>query len=895
QDVAGATAPALSVPVTADSPAQRYRAVFTNAGGSATTDEARIALAVAPAVATHPISQTVALGDSVSFTATAHGVPDPPVQWERSIDAGVTWTAIAGAAGATYTFTPAAGDDGRRYRARFTNDAGTTTSNVATLTITAQPQVVLQPEDISIDNNTGGSLGAFATGLPAPQQRWQISTDGGATFTDVTGATGPALAVSGSRTLDGARYRAVFTNTSGTVTTRAATLNVRWVQVTRQLACPRVRPGQRVTLTAEAAGNPAPNVSWSASVPGQGGSVEIVGATSTTYSFTATAADANRAFSATFTNPAASSPAVGAGQDFTYCSLPVVLPRAPYGLGGGGGDLNWESVLRPGGPATVSRSVSASGNPAPDAVWQVSDDGGLTWAPIPLRLAVGVATTSSEDSFGSGSTSTTLTWTPTHAEDGLRYRVLFANTAGASASAPTTLVSSPVAPEITRLTPGDASMTVEWNAPFSGGKPITKYTVVALPKTGGASIVSQDFAATATSATLAGLANGLAYDFLVKATTAVGTSPDSARKAAIVGTAPGVARIRMTPSKPSIAPGGSVTFTVTTLDALGNPIADVTAASTLRITALIDSHGVFHPGTTGSCNGNVCTAQNFDLYSVSATYGSLNASADLTVEHPPTLLGGDSGVKSWSGLSTVTLHETAVGDSAPTAAWQVSTDGGATWSAVTTGGTSSSAGATTDSNLTLSPVPSDNGNRYRAVFTTGGGIVTAPVVTLATVPGKPAVTGIQADGSVTVSWAAPDSGGTPIVRYRVSGGPGVAVEAAGSATSATLVGLPVGAPTRITVVAENAAGAGPASDAVGGSARATTGVGILDVAPALATIVAGGSRAFTAADGTADATGDALFSITPLDRGSANGAFCTASSCTASVPGTYVITATHAG
>jgi len=87
--------------------------------------------AQAPVVTTQPAHRTVCAGSSVSFAADASGTPAPTVQWQVSSDGGMTWNSISGATTTTYAFTAAAGDNAKRYRAVFTNSAGSATSSAA--------------------------------------------------------------------------------------------------------------------------------------------------------------------------------------------------------------------------------------------------------------------------------------------------------------------------------------------------------------------------------------------------------------------------------------------------------------------------------------------------------------------------------------------------------------------------------------------------------------------------------------------------------------------------------------------------------------------------------------------------------------------------------------------
>ncbi|MBI1766112.1 MAG: hypothetical protein HYR56_32305 [Acidobacteria bacterium] len=55
--------------------------------------------------------------------------------------------------------------------------------------------------------------------------QWQVSTDGGATFNSINGATNTTLTVLPLTLSDnGKRYRAVFTNSCGMAASNAATL-----------------------------------------------------------------------------------------------------------------------------------------------------------------------------------------------------------------------------------------------------------------------------------------------------------------------------------------------------------------------------------------------------------------------------------------------------------------------------------------------------------------------------------------------------------------------------------------------------------------------------------------------------------------------------------------------
>ncbi|MER7749850.1 HtaA domain-containing protein [Streptomyces bacillaris] len=102
----------------------------------------RFAAAVPAAVVTRqPVSRTVRSGATAEFTAAATG--HDAVRWERSTDRGATWNTVAGATGTTLSVKASAALNGHRYRAVFTNVAGTTATSAATLTVTAVPARII--------------------------------------------------------------------------------------------------------------------------------------------------------------------------------------------------------------------------------------------------------------------------------------------------------------------------------------------------------------------------------------------------------------------------------------------------------------------------------------------------------------------------------------------------------------------------------------------------------------------------------------------------------------------------------------------------------------------------------------------------------------------------------
>jgi len=88
------------------------------------------------------------------------------------------------------------------------------------------PVIVQNPSDQDVCEGNNASFISTADGDPSPTVQWQVQTNGGNSFLDVSGATNTTLDVSSSQSDSGSLYRAVFTNAMGGATTTVAMLSV---------------------------------------------------------------------------------------------------------------------------------------------------------------------------------------------------------------------------------------------------------------------------------------------------------------------------------------------------------------------------------------------------------------------------------------------------------------------------------------------------------------------------------------------------------------------------------------------------------------------------------------------------------------------------------------------
>ncbi len=182
-----------------------------------------------------PATQTVPANTTATFTATNGAGTAVDVQWQSSTD-GSTWTDIAGAADTSTLSFVASSTDAPYYRAVLTGTTDGDPSNTATLTVEVcgdiSPAITTQPAGTSVTAGQTATFTAAAVLQPCElgpiSTAWQVSTDGGNTWTAIAGATTPTLTLTNTTLAqNGYEYRAAFGSPAASpVDTTAATLTV---------------------------------------------------------------------------------------------------------------------------------------------------------------------------------------------------------------------------------------------------------------------------------------------------------------------------------------------------------------------------------------------------------------------------------------------------------------------------------------------------------------------------------------------------------------------------------------------------------------------------------------------------------------------------------------------
>jgi hypothetical protein len=348
---------------TANQNGHQYRAVFNNVTGvPATTNTATLTVNSPPTVTTHPTNQSATAGTTATFTAAASGTGPITVQWQLSTDSGSTWNNVPAATNTTLQVASTTENQDSQYRAVFSNITGVpATTNAATITVNAVPAITTHPASQAVTAGAAATFTAAASGTAPLTVQWQQSTNGGGTWTNIPGATATTHGVSTTAEIDGYQYRAVFTNiTAQAATTDAATLTVYSAPtVTLQPANQTVAAGAAATFTVAASGTDPITVQWQVSTNG-GGWVNVPGATSLSFGFTATLADNGNQYRAVLNNIT--------GQQATSSAATLTIsdvPDAPTGVTATANDssitVSWQPSVTHGADVTGYTATASSG------------------------------------------------------------------------------------------------------------------------------------------------------------------------------------------------------------------------------------------------------------------------------------------------------------------------------------------------------------------------------------------------------------------------------------------------------------------------------------------------------------------------------------------------------
>ncbi|MGA2173571.1 MAG: immunoglobulin domain-containing protein [Verrucomicrobiota bacterium] len=217
-----------------------YTVVVNNNWGSATSAVATLTLFVPPGIQTQPNNLTVTQGQNASFSVVASGTAPLNYQWNFN------GTALSGATTSALTLTNVQTTGAGNYNVVVTNNAGSITSQVATLTVLVPAGITTQPQSQAVVQGQNASFSVGASGTAPLSYQWNFNG------TAVSGATTSALTLTN-----------VLTNSWGSVTTAVAMLTV-YVPpaITTQPQSQAVAQDQNVSFSVVASGTSPFTYQW---------------------------------------------------------------------------------------------------------------------------------------------------------------------------------------------------------------------------------------------------------------------------------------------------------------------------------------------------------------------------------------------------------------------------------------------------------------------------------------------------------------------------------------------------------------------------------------------------------------------------------------------------------
>jgi hypothetical protein len=256
-DITGATSATLTLTnVTTAMNGNMYHAVVNNACSvtGLVSDASMLTVLAATQISSQPNDVTTCVNATAVFSTSATGT-SISYQWQVSTDGGLTYNNIPGETNSTLTISALSSSmNNNRYRVIITSlSCDAVTSNSGILSVSTPASINAQPADVSACENTSVTISATASGTSISSQ-WQVSTDGGITYTNITGANAASLTLNNVNTsMNSNKYRLIVSESNcGSINSDPATLIINNLPVVTIAATPStvVMPGQTVTLTA---------------------------------------------------------------------------------------------------------------------------------------------------------------------------------------------------------------------------------------------------------------------------------------------------------------------------------------------------------------------------------------------------------------------------------------------------------------------------------------------------------------------------------------------------------------------------------------------------------------------------------------------------------------------
>jgi len=213
-NISGALSATLNITNATAGDAGNYSVEITGTCGTVTSNAATLVVNTSTAINTQPTSLTQCAGTNATFTVAASGAGTLTYVWKKGNNN------IAGANTATLNLSNITSTDDGNYTVEVTSNCGTTTSNVATLTVNPLTSISTQPTAATQCVGANASFTVAAAGTGALTYQWKKGSN------NITGANSATLNLSNITATDAANYSVDVTGTCGTITSNTVALVV---------------------------------------------------------------------------------------------------------------------------------------------------------------------------------------------------------------------------------------------------------------------------------------------------------------------------------------------------------------------------------------------------------------------------------------------------------------------------------------------------------------------------------------------------------------------------------------------------------------------------------------------------------------------------------------------
>ena len=267
-----------------------FRVKVTNAGGWVMSANAYLNIDPPPTITTQPQSQAVNQGGDVTFSVVASSSQSISYQWY--FNGASLGTA---ASSSSYSRTNLIAGNAGSYTVVAANSTGSTTSQVATLTVIVPPGITRQPHDQTVTVGYSQNFKVTASGSAPLSYQWSFNG------TPIASATTSVLSFNNTQTNAAGAYQVVITNAAGSITSAMVTLTVIIPPaITSQPQSQSVKVGQPSTFNVTATGTGPLAYQWSLN------DIPLSGATGSSLSLTNIQPSDAGSYKVTVTNAATS-------------------------------------------------------------------------------------------------------------------------------------------------------------------------------------------------------------------------------------------------------------------------------------------------------------------------------------------------------------------------------------------------------------------------------------------------------------------------------------------------------------------------------------------------------------------------------------------------------------